>query len=85
MTSYVTNFIRGEEYKTVGLKKLLLTPFRRLILVWLVILAGGYLMLEFGTESLLLLIPYFLAKILIDIRQHIKEHKRAKEALSKNS
>jgi magnesium-transporting ATPase (P-type) len=85
IVSYVSNFIRNKEYETVNIKRLFFSPIRRLLLVWLVIIAGAFLLYEFGSESSLLLIPYFIAKILIDIRQHVREHRRAKQAESTNS
>lgn len=77
--SFFFNYIGKKEYKTISLKKLLFAPFRRIILVWIVIAAGSYVIVQFGKNSVLLLIPFFIVKILFDLRQHSREHREKQE------
>lgn len=75
--SFITNFISKREYETTKLRKLIFAPFRRILLVWIVCIGGGFLLLKLENDSFYLLIPYFLVKILFDLRQHYKEHIKA--------
>lgn len=73
--SYRSNYIKNKEYESTSLKKLFFSPFRRLFLVWLVIIGGTFVISTYGKESTLIILVFFLLKILSDLFQHYREHK----------
>lgn len=70
--SFFLNFLRKKEYQHLKLRRMVLAPFRRVLLVWLVIIAGAVLLHYVMQDSVWLLVPYFLLKIVFDLRQHMK-------------
>jgi len=72
--SFLVNFLGRGEYKTKKLNKQMSEPYHRIILMHLVIIFGGALSMAMGqaTPALVLLIA---AKIVVDVRAHLKEHR----------
>ena len=72
--SFFANYLKGGEYRTVSLKTLMHQPYRRIMLLHLTIIFGGFPILLLGSPigGLLLLIGL---KIVMDVRAHDKEHK----------
>lgn len=73
--SLLLNFLRKKEYLELKLRRMILAPFRRILLVWIVVIAGAFILLKTESNSPYLLIPWFMIKILFDLRQHLKERK----------
>lgn len=71
--SYVTNFIGKKEYEKTNVKEQMHTPYKRIIVMHLAIIFGGFLMLSLGApvSGVILLIAL---KTAVDVRAHIKEH-----------
>ncbi len=71
--SFVWNYLRGGEYRATTLDKLMAQPYRRVVVLHIAILGGGFLILALGspTAALALLV---LLKIAIDVIAHAKEH-----------
>ena len=72
--SFMVNFIGRGEYRNRTLNKQMSEPYTRIILMHLVIIFGGALSAAVGeaTPTLVLLIA---AKIAVDLRAHLKEHR----------
>ncbi|UKN00951.1 DUF6498-containing protein [Paracrocinitomix mangrovi] len=74
--SFATNFIGKKEYEKATIVKLMFAPYKRIVLVHLVIIAGAFLLVAKGDiQSVLLLIPFFAAKLILDIILHLREHR----------
>lgn len=72
--SYLTNFIGNNEYKHVHEVMLFSQPYKRVTVLHLSIIAGGFLIAAFDTPVLALAF-LIVFKTIIDIRAHKKEHK----------
>lgn len=72
--SYFTNFINNNEYKHVHEAMLFSQPYKRVVVLGLSIVAGGYFITAFNTPVLALAFLIIL-KTIIDIRAHKKEHR----------
>lgn len=71
--SFFTNFIGKREYQHMNAGKQMQAPYKRIIIMHLTILFGGWLILLFK-EPVLGLILLIAIKMIIDIRTHEKEH-----------
>lgn len=72
--SFVLNFIGKREYLHTDPMILLFSPYKRIVLMHIIIILGAVLMLAYGLPMYLLGI-FILAKIVVDIRAHQSEHK----------
>jgi hypothetical protein len=71
--SYVSNFIYKKEYTLHTLKDFMVTPYKRIMLLHVTLIAGGFLMILFQSPKSAAALLIIL-KIVIDVRAHIKEH-----------
>jgi len=71
--SYVSNFIYKKEYTLHTFKEFMITPYKRIMLLHVTLIAGGFLMILFQTPKSAVALLIFL-KTVIDVRAHIKEH-----------
>ena len=71
--SYVVNFLQREEFQNREVSEQMGLPYRRIIIMHMTIIFGGFLAMLFETAlpALLLLIAL---KIVADLRGHLKEH-----------
>jgi hypothetical protein len=74
--SFVSNYLGKKEYLNLRLRRQMFAPFRRILLVWIVSFGTMYVIHKFGNDSVYLLIPFFVVKIILDLRQHHLEHKK---------
>jgi hypothetical protein len=76
--SFVVNFLGEREYLNVSPDKQMMEPYSRVVVLHATILGGGFLAAYFGTPvaSLVLMI---VLKTALDLRAHLKEHRRAEE------
>ncbi|HYC44446.1 MAG TPA: DUF6498-containing protein [Burkholderiales bacterium] len=74
--SFVVNFLGRREYEGASLKALMTAPYKRIFVMHLTIIFGGWLVMLFKTPvpALVLLV---LLKIAVDTRAHVREHARA--------
>ncbi|NND67215.1 MAG: hypothetical protein HKN19_06490 [Halioglobus sp.] len=75
--SFVRNFLAGGERDAAQLGKLMTAPYGRIMLLHVVVIAGGMLVMTLG-ESLYMLLLLVVLKIAIDVKLHLRE--RAKLA-----
>lgn len=74
--SFVYNFFLRGEYKHTRAAKLMGQPYARVFVMHITIIVGGFCMMALGSPVALLLILIVL-KTAIDIKLHIREHKKA--------
>ncbi|HAT03594.1 MAG TPA: hypothetical protein DCS29_02330 [Candidatus Magasanikbacteria bacterium] len=73
--SFFQNFIEKKEYTHTTVQQLMFEPYKRIVLIHVVILIGGGATFILG-EPLFALIVLILLKIGLDIKMHQKEHKK---------
>lgn len=74
--SFVYNYLIKGEYTRTNLQKLMGLPYARVVIMHIAILGGGFLTMTLGSPAALLLILVVL-KTIIDVKMHIREHKKA--------
>ncbi|MEO0436258.1 MAG: DUF6498-containing protein [Pseudomonadota bacterium] len=71
--SFVSNFIQGKELEGTNLGRLMASPYKRIIVLHVAVMAGGFAASALGQPQLMLL-ALVLLKIIVDIKLHLKEH-----------
>lgn len=73
--SYYTNFLKTQKYKSRKIAYQMQEPYRRIVIMHLTLIFGGFLTLGLGTGlgALLLLLGM---KIVADLRGHISQHSK---------
>ena len=71
--SFVTNFVGQKEYEGMTVQKQMAAPYRRIIMMHLTLIFGGFVTMTLGDPVPVLLI-FILVKIIVDVRAHLKEH-----------
>jgi hypothetical protein len=74
--SFVQNYLLKGEYITAKPDKLMGSPYGRVVVMHITILAGGFLTMAVGSPAALLVILIVL-KTILDISLHNREHKKA--------
>jgi hypothetical protein len=74
--SFVQNYLLRREYATAKPDKLMGSPYRRVVVMHIAILAGGFLTMTVGSPAALLVVLIVL-KTILDINLHNREHKKA--------
>ena len=82
--SFVTNFLGKREYLAVSPSEQMGQPYSRVIVLHVTILAGGFLIAMLGTPVAALVLLVIL-KTAIDVRAHLKEHRKAERRLDEAS
>jgi hypothetical protein len=72
--SFALNFLGNEEYRHVTVAAQMHVPYRRIVVMHLTIIGGGFLLLIFGAPTGALAIM-IVVKIATDITTHLKEHR----------
>jgi hypothetical protein len=74
--SFGYNYLWRGEFRTSSLQSLMQQPYGRVVVLHLAIIGGGFLImaLKSPTAGLVLLV---VLKIALDVRSHLKEHRRA--------
>jgi hypothetical protein len=75
--SFVRNYLLKGEFASANLPKLMITPYGRMVVMHIAIIAGGFLTMTLGSPLGLLVILIAL-KTAIDVKLHLWEHKKAK-------
>jgi hypothetical protein len=77
--SFVYNYLLKGEYVTARPSELMNKPYSRVVVLHIAIIAGGFFVMALGSP-LPLLIVIVIGKIILDIKMHLREHKKAKAA-----
>jgi hypothetical protein len=72
--SFVMNYLRKEEYKRIGLQKLMMRPYSRIVILHITLILGAFLVL-FLNSQVYILILFILLKMGIDLWAHLREHR----------
>ena len=75
--SFVQNYLLKGEYTTAKPDKLMGSPYGRVVVMHITILAGGFLTMAVGAPAPLLVVLVVL-KTVLDVNLHNQEHKKAK-------
>jgi len=75
--SFVQNYLLKGEYATARPEKLMSSPYGRIVVMHIAILAGGFLTMAIGSPAPLLVVLVVL-KTILDVSLHNREHKKAK-------
>jgi ABC-type xylose transport system permease subunit len=78
--SFVTNFLGKREYLAVSSQQQMGEPYSRVVVLHVTILGGGFLIEILGTPVAALVLLVVL-KTAIDLRAHLKEHRKAERRL----
>jgi hypothetical protein len=71
--SLLANYFGRHEYAVQTAQKLMVAPYRRIVVLHIAILFGGWGTLALGSP-LPLLIVLVLGKTILDLRMHLREH-----------
>ena len=77
--SFVYNYFVKGEFANARIKDLMGQPYGRVFVMHITIIAGGFGLMVFGSPVALLLVLIIL-KTMIDVKLHLREHKKAGEA-----
>jgi purine-cytosine permease-like protein len=75
--SFVQNYLLKREYAIAKPEKLMGSPYGRVVVMHIAILAGGFLTMAIGSPAPLLVILVVL-KTVLDVNLHNREHKKQK-------
>jgi len=73
--SFVYNYLLKGEFASVKPNQLMSAPYSRVVVMHISILAGGFLLVAIGSPVALLLMLVVL-KTIVDIKFHLREHKK---------
>ena len=73
--SHFKNFVGNQEYLSTSPDKEMLAPYKRVVVMHLTIIAGGFFVTEVGSPIYAIVILVLL-KIFIDLSSHLSEHKK---------
>ena len=73
--SFVTNFLLGGERETLTVQKLMSQPYKRIFILHIAVIAGGFGVLSLG-QPMVLLLALVVLKTTVDVVLHRREHRR---------
>jgi ABC-type protease/lipase transport system fused ATPase/permease subunit len=79
--SFIFHYLAGKEFITAEAGKLMTEPYARIIVQQLTVILGGFAILKFTSSATFLLILLVVLKTILDLRAHIKQHKRLRSKL----
>lgn len=71
--SFVQNYLGQKEYLVITIPKLMNQPYKRIFIMHIAVIAGGWIIMLFNAPTLFLCI-FVLFKISLDINMHTREH-----------
>lgn len=74
--SFVHNYIIGGEFRRLDPVRLMFMPYSRIVVLHIVIIAGGFVTMIFD-EPIWLVVILVAVKIGVDLKLHLREHQRA--------
>jgi hypothetical protein len=78
--SFIYNYLIKGEYTRTNIHDLMGQPYARVVVMHITILGGGFLSMALGSPAALLLILVLL-KTAIDVKFHLREHKKASKKI----
>ena len=81
--SFVTNFLLGGEREQATIRTLMSAPYRRIVVLHVAVIAGGFGVMALG-EPLVLLLALVALKTVTDIALHRREHRPTANIDSEN-
>lgn len=75
--SFVYNYLLKGEYATAKPKDLMNQPYARVVVMHIAVIAGGFCAMTIGSPVPLLFV-LVIGKIILDVKMHLREHKKAK-------
>jgi hypothetical protein len=82
--SFIRNYVAEQEYRRVTLQQLMAQPYRRVVVLHLTILFGGFLVMALELPAIAVALLVVL-KIGVDLRAHLREHRRLQPATASPS
>jgi len=82
--SFVYNYLLKGEYATAKPGELMGKPYARIVVMHIAILGGGFFTMIIGSPVALLIV-LVVGKILLDIKLHLREHKKAKAPIAEQA
>jgi hypothetical protein len=73
--SFITNYLRGGEYRRTTLSGLMSQPYGRVVVLHLALIFGGIL-IAFLKSPAFGLVLFIVLKIVLDLATHVREHRR---------
>ncbi|NQT27325.1 hypothetical protein HQ585_18370 [candidate division KSB1 bacterium] len=73
--SFFANYIRKGEYKTTTLQQLMSRPYKRIVILHVTLIVGGFLVMALQSPIAGLLL-FILLKTIIDLIAHQREHRK---------
>ena len=77
--SYVMNFLGKQEYRGMDGEEVMMAPYKRVVILHVTILVGGFLVSALGQPAIALALLVGL-KIVIDLVTHAREHREKRTA-----
>ena len=77
--SFVDNYIFRQEYLRLDARKAMTMPYPRIMILHVSLLAGGFLLQQFGQPAPGLVI-FVALKVALDLKLHRREHRRLQSA-----
>ncbi|EAQ97191.1 DUF6498-containing protein [Congregibacter litoralis] len=74
--SFVSNFLMAGERDSATVNGLMAAPYRRIVILHVAIIAGGFAVMSLG-QPLVLLVILVGMKTIMDVALHLREHKQA--------
>lgn len=74
--SFATNYLRGGEYRTVTLPRLMFQPYGRIVILHVTVLGGGFLMQALHSPALGLAF-LVVVKCVVDLVSHLREREKS--------
>ncbi len=78
-TSFINNYLGRQEYQRATLEQLMRQPYSRVLILHVVVLAGGFVVMFLG-QPLPALALLVVLKTAFDLRAHLREHGRLEQA-----
>lgn len=78
-TSFINNYLARQEYQRATLEQLMQQPYSRVLILHVVVLAGGFVVMFLG-QPLPALVLLIVLKTGFDLRAHLREHGRLEPA-----
>lgn len=75
--SYIKNYLGKGEYRRASVQTLMMQPYKRVVLLHITIIFGGFLMMALNSPFMGLLF-FILLKTGMDLMAHLKEHRRGR-------
>ena len=76
--SFVSNFLLGGEHYSATVSELMQAPYKRIFVLHVAVIAGGFGVMALGQPMVLLLALVGL-KLAVDIKLHLREHRASRE------